>query len=93
MDAVRDIESHPAFVLVEDEKYVRKRLKVLKLLHRLKCHIAKYGLGERVNSDSHYKKCGTWSGDIVDTCACDLVGLYRYRVLKILDEISSESGN
>jgi hypothetical protein len=95
MDAIRDIENHPAFVLLENEKFIRERLKVLKLLHSLKCHIEKYGLTERVNFSSHYKECGTCNqsegGDVVDTCVCDLVGLHRYRTLKILDEIYSES--
>lgn len=98
MDALRDIEDHPAFVLFEDESLVRKRLKVLTLLHRIKCVLSEHGLTERVNLNSlefsHYKECGSYqsdSGDVVDTCVCCLVGMYRYQALKILDEIHSES--
>jgi len=91
MDAIHDIEAHPAFALFEDERFLREKVKVLKQLNILKCHVSKYGLTERVNPGSYYKECGTCnqpgSGDVVDTCACDLVGLYRNRALKILDEI------
>lgn len=98
MDALRDIEGHPAFAIVENEGIIRKRLKVIDLINSIKCHIAKYGLTERTNPDSngfsHYKECYenyTKGGDVVDTCKCCWVGFYRYQALQMLDEIDSMS--
>lgn len=100
MDAKRDIENHPAFMTVENEKLLRKRLKVLKFLNRLDDHIVRHNLTERVDTAgpdkfSHYKECvesvqtDETGIDVVDTCKCCLAGMYRCRALQILDEIHS----
>lgn len=99
MDALRDIENHPACTYrVENGEMLKKKLKVLKILNKLKCHIARHRLTERTitnsNEFSHYKECyesvfnqPAGDRDTVDTCKCCYVGFCRYRALQILDEI------
>lgn len=92
MDAIRDIENHPAFaIVVENEDILRKRLYVLECLREIKCIVFKFKFTERPNPGSgkfeHYKECKF--GSQVDTCPCSLIGGTRYRALKNLDEIQS----
>ena len=90
MDAIRDIENHPAFARIENEDIVRKRLEVLEHLRAIKKTVARFDYTERPsgNGFQHYKECWTHTTKM-HPCPCHWLVQHRYHALLILDKIKS----
>lgn len=103
MDALREITKHSAYRRYKGEQIMKKRMLVIDEVDKLKSLIAENGLTERVNNPdqkyAHYRECpesrmkdGT-DYDCIDTCVCCYVGMYRFHILQLLDDIEMMSGS
>lgn len=102
MDVLKELSQHPAFKHCSNVELARKRLQVIDEFDKLKSMIAEHRITVRVKCPNqkyiHYKGCWEFNvsddhpGDRPASCLCDLIGMSRHRIIKLLDDIEAMGG-